>query len=135
GRGDGARVDRRPGAGRGARQELRHLLPGEWTVRARRNGALRLDLRARLRARSVQHRRRAGHRRGDRGDDTTPMTRRAAWAVLIVAIATVVRIVWVNSLPIQTYFAKYEYFANSVLLGRLDTTRLPDLSPGYLWFV
>ena len=63
------------------------------------------------------------------------MTRRAAWVILIVAIATIARIVWVNSLPVQTYFAKYEYFANSVLLGRLDTTRLPDLSPGYLWFV
>ena len=57
------------------------------------------------------------------------------WALLFVALATVARIVWVNALPTQTYFAKYEYFADHALAGHLDASRLPDLSPGYLWFV
>src|SRR5262249_4119826 len=40
-----------------------------------------------------------------------------------------------DALPDQTYFAKYQYFADRALAGHLDTDRLPDLSPGYFWFV
>src|SRR5205807_3583246 len=118
-------------ASRGARQELRHLLSGERPVRAGRDGAVRLALRARLRARGVQHRRGAGRRRRDHGDDATPMK----WTIFAVAVLTIARIAWVNALPQQTYFAKYQYFADRAIAGHLDKDRLPDLSPGYLWFV
>jgi hypothetical protein len=57
------------------------------------------------------------------------------WTLLFVVIATIARIAWVNALPTQTYFAKYEYFADRAIAGHLDADRLPDLSPGYLWFV
>jgi hypothetical protein len=52
------------------------------------------------------------------------------WAIAVVAVVTIARIAWVNALPQQTYFAKYEYFAH-----HLDSNRLSDLSPGYLWFI
>ena len=52
------------------------------------------------------------------------------WTILVVAVLTIARIAWVDALPQQTYFAKYEYFAQ-----HLDSDRLPDLSPGYLWFI
>jgi hypothetical protein len=57
------------------------------------------------------------------------------WAIVFVVLATIARIVWVNALPAQTYFDKYEYFADRALAGHLDASRLPDLSPGYLWFI
>jgi hypothetical protein len=57
------------------------------------------------------------------------------WVIAAVVAATIARIVWINALPEQTYFAKYEYFADQAVAGHLDAERLPDLSPGYLWFI
>jgi hypothetical protein len=57
------------------------------------------------------------------------------WTIAVVAAITIARIAWVNALPQQSYFAKYQYFADRAIAGHLDKDRLPDLSPGYLWFV
>jgi hypothetical protein len=62
---------------------------------------------------------------------------RRAWAALVAALLliTVARVMLVESLPDQGYFAKYTTFADRILAGQMPRDRLADLSPGYLWLV
>ncbi len=61
---------------------------------------------------------------------------RRVWIALAVAIAlaTVFRVLLIDSLD-RTYFAKYIEFADALRNGTIVRDRIPDLSPGYLWFI
>ena len=54
-------------------------------------------------------------------------------AVAVVAVITIGRIVLVDSLHDQGFFAKYLIFASRILAGHIPRDRLLDLSPMYLW--
>jgi hypothetical protein len=56
-------------------------------------------------------------------------------AVAALVIITVLRLLYLRSLPGGGTFIKYLWFADEILAGRLHNDRLADLSPGYLWFV
>jgi hypothetical protein len=62
---------------------------------------------------------------------------RRAWLALVAAllVITIARVMLVESLPDQGYFAKYTTFADRILAGQMPRDRLADLSPGYLWLV
>jgi hypothetical protein len=62
---------------------------------------------------------------------------RRAWLALVAALLliTIARVMLVESLPDQGYFAKYTTFADRILAGQMPRERLADLSPGYLWLV
>lgn len=59
----------------------------------------------------------------------------AALALLAIAGATAWRILLLARLPDQGFFAKYLFFADSLLAGEVPASRLADLSPGYFWVV
>ena len=63
--------------------------------------------------------------------------RHLAIVVVLVAVAllTWLRVVLVDRLPDQGYFAKYLTFADAIAAGRMPTARLGDFSPAYLWLV
>jgi hypothetical protein len=56
-------------------------------------------------------------------------------ALAVLAAVTIVRIVVVERLGDQGYFAKYLVFADRILAGDVPRDRLADLSPGYLWLI
>jgi hypothetical protein len=58
-----------------------------------------------------------------------------ALALLAVAAVTAWRILLLERLPDQGFFAKYLFFADRFLAGESVASRLADLSPGYFWVV
>lgn len=56
-------------------------------------------------------------------------------AVVVTALITFYRIHAVDSLRDQGYFSKYITFSQEAARGTIDRTRIPDLSPGYLWLL
>lgn len=56
-------------------------------------------------------------------------------AVLAIALVTFLRIHTVDGLRDQGYFSKYLTFSEQAARGTIDRTRIPDLSPGYLWLL
>lgn len=64
-------------------------------------------------------------------------SRRAFWAAAIAVVVTItaIRITTVDSLRDQRYFEKYLVFSKQAAAGTIDPSRLPDLSPGYVWLL
>jgi hypothetical protein len=64
-------------------------------------------------------------------------SRRAFWAaaIAVVVAITAIRIHTVDSLRDQRYFEKYLVFSKQAAHGTIDPSRLPDLSPGYVWLL
>lgn len=56
-------------------------------------------------------------------------------AVVVTALISFYRIHTVRSLRDQGYFSKYITFSQEAARGTIDRTRIPDLSPGYLWLL
>jgi len=56
-------------------------------------------------------------------------------AVVAIALVTFLRLHTVHSLRDQGYFSKYLTFSEQAARGTIDRTRIPDLSPGYLWLL
>jgi hypothetical protein len=56
-------------------------------------------------------------------------------AVVAIALVTLLRIHTVDGLRDQGYFSKYLTFSEQAARGTIDHTRIPDLSPGYLWLL
>jgi hypothetical protein len=65
------------------------------------------------------------------------MTRRALAALALVLLAAVSwhRILLIDELPDQGYFAKYTTFAAQIARGDIPRERLADLSPAYVWLL
>lgn len=65
------------------------------------------------------------------------MSERRFIAVLaaVAICGAIIQWLTVESLRDQGYFAKYLFFADAVLAGTADSSRLADLSPGYLGFI
>ncbi|HVR39030.1 MAG TPA: hypothetical protein VMU84_08030 [Thermoanaerobaculia bacterium] len=57
----------------------------------------------------------------------------AAATLAVLALLTWGRVVLIDSLRDQGYFAKYPLFADQILAGHIPHERLGDLSPLYLW--
>lgn len=56
-------------------------------------------------------------------------------AVVLTALITFLRIRTVDALQDQGYFSKYITFSGEAARGTIDRSRIPDLSPGYLWLL
>ncbi|HEX8154735.1 MAG TPA: glycosyltransferase family 39 protein, partial [Thermoanaerobaculia bacterium] len=52
-----------------------------------------------------------------------------------LVLLTAARIAYVSPIAGERYFTKYTHFADRAIARDVDRERLPDLSPGYLWFV
>lgn len=59
----------------------------------------------------------------------------AVIALVVLVAATWIRVVMVNALPDQGFFAKYTEIATEILSGHIPLDRLGDLSTGYLWLI
>lgn len=62
--------------------------------------------------------------------------RRRLWlSIAGIAAGSILQLLLLHSLDDSSYFSKYITFADELRAGTIDTDRLPDLSPGYLWFI
>ncbi|HEX7706067.1 MAG TPA: hypothetical protein VF701_06360 [Thermoanaerobaculia bacterium] len=55
--------------------------------------------------------------------------------LLVLALLTVGRVVYVRSLPGGGHFTKYLFHADRIYAGHFDRETIPTLSPGYLWLM